>query len=63
MPTATHILLPCPFCGSTRVGVFYSETTAVECRQCGAQGPQISTPVDADDLGAKLASQKWNERK
>jgi hypothetical protein len=59
---ASDILLPCPFCGSLRVRVFFSSSTFVECRDCGTHGPQIGDHVKTDDLGAKLASQKWNGR-
>jgi Lar family restriction alleviation protein len=62
-PTASgDILLPCPFCGSLRVAVFFSRNTYVECRACGTRGPQIGAHVETDDMGAQRATQKWNER-
>ena len=61
---ATRPLMPCPFCGSRRVGVFFSKTTFVDCRDCGARGPQIGEHMDKQttDLGAQMASEKWNQR-
>lgn len=48
---------PCPFCGSTEVGIFILDTNsrlkAVGC-VCGAEGPSNSKTIEAIRL--------WNKR-
>lgn len=51
-------LSSCPFCSSRRLGLYeytYAKLFAVDCRQCGAQGPRHSSPQEAEIL--------WNSRK
>lgn len=61
----TEALRPCPFCGSTQIGistgVWGDEGTRdwVECRGCGTQQPA----VDEDDQeGYRKAFDRWNTR-
>ena len=64
-PVVTDALLPCPFCGSDRVGVstgqWGDEGTRdwLECRGCGTQ----QAPYDGDepDGWSKMIA-RWNSR-
>lgn len=50
-------LCACPFCSSGDLGLYeypYAKLFAVDCRQCGAQGPRHSSPKQAQAL--------WNGR-
>lgn len=43
----------CPFCSSSDLGLYeytYAKLFAVDCRQCGAQGPRHSSPKQAQAL-------------
>jgi Lar family restriction alleviation protein len=47
----------CPFCGSRTLRLYeyaYAKMFAVDCGDCGAQGPRHSSPFEAQRL--------WNER-
>lgn len=46
-------LLPCPFCGGTRV---YETMTVVICNHCDAQGPDV---LSRQETAADL----WNTRR
>ena len=59
-PIATILgqeLVPCPFCGSSKVGFYehvYAKDFSVICQSCGAEGPSRPTHDEARNL--------WNER-
>jgi Lar family restriction alleviation protein len=49
------MLDPCPFCGSTRIGVLKDQfLSKAECQSCGATGPKRG--------GTFAASDAWNTR-
>lgn len=53
-------LLPCPFCGGTRVlGDGEADDNWFECMGCHARGPRI-TVIDDTDIDAAAAA--WNRR-
>lgn len=57
------ILLPCPFCGSSRVAVRFYNKPSVMCELCGAFGPsgpllKMHNMEECKEEASKL----WNER-
>jgi Lar family restriction alleviation protein len=50
-------LRPCPFCSATNLVLYeytYAKLFAVDCKDCGAQGPRHSSP--------RQAQTRWNRR-
>jgi Lar family restriction alleviation protein len=63
-------LKPCPFCGTNNAIDQYIHVTTsevdfvayVECWQCEAQGPHVSTLRSQDAVAVNEAARKWNIR-
>jgi hypothetical protein len=50
-------LLPCPFCGSTKLETWANE---ISCEQCGARGPSQDGPECTTN--PLIRDQEWNRR-
>ncbi len=55
-------LKPCPFCGSDNLRYsFYSYQGVIECRHCGAVGPDAEKAADPE-CSVNAACEIWNHR-
>lgn len=57
-------LLPCPWCGSTNLGMEFAgshDYAAVECLDCDSQGPAFTTDRNHDTAIELEAVAAWNK--
>jgi len=67
-----RLVMPCPFCGGTDVGVYEGETFRwryARCENCGAQSPDVrvqtmgeGTKEQWEAVGVIDAMKEWNKR-
>lgn len=64
-------ILPCPFCGSKRIGVFEDEASNsfgkclicyCLCFTCHTRGPYHFKSVQDDEINFGYALENWNKR-
>ena len=57
---------PCPFCGSTRIGLWYAAeyegVIQAFCESCGADGPSADSSDEAQDAWNKRIIRKSKEK-
>lgn len=56
-------LKPCPFCGSEKIAVHYSNEAFVYCKMCGAQAGDTNEHYsEVDSRSREIAIENWNNR-
>jgi hypothetical protein len=61
----SHIIHPCPFCGSSDVVLRYDDNwypKYIECDVCGCIGPRLSGLEGTIEAAALGVERKWNTR-